>query len=79
MSESIAQDPLFDAAGPERTVDHRPLESRRSRRARLESGEIATELGDANPPLSSSVMSSEIFGAVFTRNRDAAGTERGLF
>ena len=79
MSESIAQDPFFDAAGPERTVEHRPLESRRSRRARLEGGEALMTPSDAGPPLGSPVMSSEVFGAVFSQNRDAAGTDRGLF
>ncbi len=79
MSELDAQDHLFDTPAPERTFEYQPLESRRTRRARLEGAEVAKELGDASPPFGAPVMSAEIFGEVFTHSSDAAGTERGLF
>ncbi len=75
MSELRAENHLFDLPAPERTVEFQPLETRRARRSRLESGEVARELGDANPPLGAPIMRSAPSGVVFSDERSAAGPE----
>ncbi len=79
MSELIVENQLFDSPAPELTVEYRPLESRRIRRFRLESAEVAAQLGDANRPMGSSVMSDEDYRQVVERYRSAARAQRGLF
>ncbi len=79
MSELSAENHLFDLPEPQRTFEYPPLESRRTRRFRLESAEVATQLGDANRPMGSSVMSDEEYRDVVGRYRGAARTQNGLF
>ncbi len=75
MSESIAENHLFDIPAPESTVAYRPLESRRTRRARLEGAEVATELSHTDPPIGAPITGSAPSGVVFSDERSAAGTE----
>lgn len=65
----------FDDAWSERVVQFHPLETRRARRARLETAEVAMELGNANPPLGGPIMKPERTGVLFSDERNAAGTD----